>query len=114
MISYYQDVGIPYLTIGFPGTEIGTILNVPNIDIVYVSVVYFYTGSPTDVEIGFHDFSNNVIDRVFLDASAADPTITSSTLTISTVTTRALKMIVNGSLSKSNEVNIRTIQLGYA
>ena len=114
MFNYTQNNGTPYYTISATGAELGTLINTPGVDIVYLAAAYFYVGTPTEVNITIVDFANNVLATVPLDSVATDATVSESIISVSTATIRAVKVLLNGTVSDSNYVQLRTISFGFA
>jgi hypothetical protein len=114
MFNYVQNNGTPYYTISATGAELGTLINTPGVDIVYLAAAYFYVGMPTEVNITIVDFANTVLATVPLASVATDATVSESIISVSTATTRAVKVLLNGTVSDSNYVQLRTISFGFA
>jgi len=114
MFNYVQNNGTPYYAISATGAELGTLINTPGVDIVYLAAAYFYVGMPTEVNITIVDFANTVLATVQLDSVATDATVSESIISVSTATTRAVKVLLNGTVSDSNYVQLRTISFGFA
>ena len=115
VLSYFQPNGTPYYTMSNTTNEVGTLINTPDVNIVYYAIAYFYTGNPVDVSLSFVDFSSTVLASVNLETTATDPTITVGTSTITTEVNRAVKILINGTFAIDTDyLHLRTIQIGYA
>ena len=103
--------------------ELGSIINVPNVNITYLALIYSFNGDPSptnNLNIGFIDMSNNIIQQTTLQQSSSininQPSIFEYELptAITTLTPRCIRIaIYNGSIGGSNYVNIRTIIVGF-
>ena len=114
VLSYFQPDGTPYYTMSNASNEVGTLINTSDVNIVYYAIAYFYTGSPTDVNLSLVDFSDTVLATTNLETTATDPTITVGTCSITTSVNRAIKILIHGSFTGSDSLHLRTIQIGYA
>ena len=95
--------------------EVGTLINTSDVNIVYYAIAYFYTGSPTGVNLSFVDYSSTILASVNLEATASDATITVGTSTITTNVNRAVKILIKGNFAMNADyLHLRTIQIGYA
>jgi hypothetical protein len=102
--------------------ELGSIINVPNINITYLALIYAFNGNPSptnNLNFGFVDMSNNIIQQTTLPQLSStnidQPSIIEFELptAITTLTPRCLRIaIYNGSIGGSNYINIRTVILG--
>lgn len=50
---------------------------------------------------------------VNLASTATDPTITEGTFLVTSASSRAVKILLNGTMSGSNYIQIRTISFGF-
>jgi hypothetical protein len=101
--------------------ELGTILNVPNVSLSYMAIIYAFVGAPT-VSFGVVDMSANILQSTSLNISNiasynidTNPAIVEFSFpsTITTVTPRPLRIALWGTFSGSNYVFIRTVVLGF-
>ncbi len=137
-LSFVQNNGTVYykaaLTGSLSGTtplitnynELGTILNVPNINFTYISIVYAFNGAPsslgsplyfgaismdsTPLVLGFVAFppgsSTNIDSPSILEYTFTTPIVTS--------TPRGIRIAVwAGTIGGTNYVNIRSVVLGF-
>jgi hypothetical protein len=104
------------MTVSSVGTHLGTLINVPGVNIVHMSIAHLDLGpSITGVTIGIQNFaSTDEITPITLTGSATDPTITSANFAISTISARCLRIVAGGAISDTNKIGIRSILIGYA
>ncbi len=102
--------------------ELGSMLNVPNVNFKYIAIIYSFNGNPasTPLNFGIVDMSNTVLQSTTLPSGSStdinNPSIVEYTFpsAISTLSPRCLRIaIYNGSIGGSNYVNIRTVILGF-
>jgi hypothetical protein len=101
--------------------ELGTILNVPNVNLTYIAIIFAYKNSPGGVNFGIIDMSNNVLGHTVLNTQPPsnninDPSIVQYTFpsAISTISPRALRVAVyGGAIGGNNSVLIRTVVIGF-
>ena len=133
IISYNQSNGTVYRTFSNTATvngftnfnELSSILNVPGVNVTYISIIYAFSGTPADttLNIGFVDMSTGVIDGTTFPENGTgvstdidNPSILEYNFTsaISTETARCIRLAIwGGSLSISDYINIRTVVISF-
>ena len=115
-LSFFQSSATPYYQVTATDSELGTLINLPTKDITYLSVAY---SSPidsniTDITLSIKD-SISTLGSVSLTFTGEgnDISIASNLMNIATSTDRAVKLVLDGSLSETDYVNIRTILVGF-
>jgi hypothetical protein len=97
-------------------------LNVPDVNLSYIAIIYAFAGSPagSTLNFGIVDMSNNVVQQTSLPSTSStdinNPSVIQYNFSpvISTVNPRCLRIaIYNGSFSGSAYVNVRTVILGF-
>ena len=125
-LSYVQNNGTVYYSIKATSTsDLGTIINVPNVNISYLALCY---GRNVNTALGFVYFSTDFVNNppttfVWTGALSASADITTyTTITqyvlspvISTISERGLRIgIINTSSNTTSMYwNIRTVQIGF-
>ncbi len=133
-ISFLQNNGTVFYKASSTGSlgsipnynELSSVLNVPNINLSYISIIYAFVGTPagtgttSSLNFGLIDMSGNIISSTLLPLSSStnidNPSIVQYNIypAISTLTARCLRIGIWGSnISGSNYVNIRLITIGY-
>jgi hypothetical protein len=128
-LTFVQSSSVPYLSASNTGdigslnnfNDLGTILNVPNIQFTYMAIVYAYNGSPGNVSFGVVDFSNTALQSTTLNISGVSSNINNPSIVqftfgtpITTATIRALRIGVWGfGITSTNYVNVRAVMLGF-
>ena len=129
-LSFVQNNGTVYYRASLTGSlgsltnynELGSILNVPNVNITYLAIIYSFNGNPSSTQLNFGliDMSNNVIQSTILPSGSSldinNPSIVEYTFqpSISTISPRCIRIaIYGGSIGGSNYVNIRSVILGF-
>jgi ABC-type uncharacterized transport system YnjBCD substrate-binding protein len=94
---------------------LGTLINVPNINITYLSVAYSSPDTFEDVKLFIKENNNTILGTLPLTFTGDGniTSIASNTMNITTTADRALKLVLDGSLSVTEYVNIRTILVGF-
>ena len=101
--------------------ELGTLINVPNVNFTYISIVYAFNGTPGNILYGIVDFSGNILESTTLNIAGVSSDINNPSIVqytfptaITTLTARPLRIAVwGGSIGGSNYVLVRTVMLGF-
>lgn len=130
-LSYVQNNGTPYFKASLTATvngftnfnEVGSILNVPGVNISYISIIYAFVGTPasTTLNFGFVNMSTGVIGITTFPTSGVSTDITNPSILeytfptpISTTASRCVRLaIYGGNITVSNYINIRTVVIGF-
>jgi hypothetical protein len=134
-LSYVQNNGTVFFSAKLSQTvnglqnfnELGTIVNVPNVSLTYIAIVYAFSGTPTLVRFGVVDFSTptaNVLQSTTLNISGVSTNINNPSIVqfelpapITTLTPRPLKIAIwtdaGGAFGGQNYVDLRTVVLGF-
>jgi hypothetical protein len=132
-LSYVQNNGTVYYKLSATATvngftnfnELGSILNVPGVNITYISIIYAFNGNPasTTLNLGFVDMGTNTISATTFPANGTGvstdinaPSILQFNFSpvISTATARCLRLAIwGGSISGSAYINARTVVIGF-
>ena len=130
-LSYVQNNGTPYFKASLTATvngfanfnEVGSILNVPGVNISYISIIYAFAGTPasTTLNFGFVNMSTGIIGITTFPTSGVSTDITNPSILeytfptpISTTASRCVRLaIYGGNITVSNYINIRTVVIGF-
>jgi hypothetical protein len=129
-LSYVQNNGTPYIKLALTANagnlnnfnELGSIMNVPNVNFKYIGIIYAFSGTPatSTLYFGVVDMSNNAVQVTTLSSTSStdinNPSVLEYTFptAITTNVARCLRIAIYGEgISSSNYINVRTVVLGF-